>query len=94
MRNPFSRSRSDSDAPAPAGDAAVLEAARTRARRRLFGALVLLLIGIVGFPLLFETQPRPLPVDTPMLLAQHDGAALGGMAAAPRGAPAPPLAEP
>ncbi|MDE2368699.1 MAG: SPOR domain-containing protein [Burkholderiales bacterium] len=93
MRNPFSRSKSDGDAAAPVGDAAAAEAARTRARRRLFGALVLLAIGVVGFPLLFETQPRPLPVDTPMLLAQHDGAR--GMPAAPlqvTPSPAEPMA--
>ena len=47
------------------GDSAI-EAARTAARRRLLGALALLVIGVVGFPILFETQPRPLPVDTPI----------------------------
>ena len=35
--------------------------ARTRARRRLIGAVVLLAIGVIGFPLVFETQPRPHP---------------------------------
>lgn len=53
-----------SAAPATAPDAVVV--ARTRARRRLIGATVLLGIGIVGFPLLFETQPRPIPVDIPI----------------------------
>jgi DedD protein len=48
----------------------LVQAARTRARRRLVGALVLLLMGVVGFPILFETQPRPLSVDTPILLPE------------------------
>ncbi len=48
----------------------MVQSARTRARRRLVGALVLLVIGVVGFPLLFETQPRPLPVDTPILVPE------------------------
>jgi DedD protein len=30
------------------------------------GATVLLLVGVIGFPLLFETQPRPIPVDLPI----------------------------
>lgn len=49
--------------------------ARSRARRRLIGAAVLLLLGVVSFPLLFESQPRPVPVDTPMVIPSRDGAA-------------------
>jgi DedD protein len=37
--------------------------ARVKARQRLIGAIVLLGVGILGFPLVFETQPRPIPVD-------------------------------
>lgn len=43
-----------------------IEAMRTRARHRLIGAAVLVLIGVVGFPLLFDKQPRPISVDTPI----------------------------
>ncbi len=39
---------------------------RKRAKHRLIGASVLVLIGVVGFPLLFDTQPRPIPVDIPI----------------------------
>lgn len=39
------------------------EAVRRRARQRLIGSAVLVLIGVVGFPLLFESQPRAVPVD-------------------------------
>jgi len=40
-----------------------VEMVRKRARQRLIGSAVLVLVGVVGFPLLFETQPRPVPVD-------------------------------
>jgi DedD protein len=43
-----------------------IEAMRRRARHRLIGAGVLVLIGVVGFPLLFDTQPRPIAVDIPI----------------------------
>lgn len=70
MRLPFLRSKdpaAERGIPSPAGDdSTAVEQARTRARRRLSGAVVLLLAGVIGFPLLFETQPRPLPVDTPI----------------------------
>lgn len=59
--------------PAPvAEDTGPVQEARIRARRRLIGATVLLALGIVGFPLLFETKPRPMPVDIPIELARKD----------------------
>lgn len=58
---------------APGGDAAqVVALARTRAKRRLVGAVVLLGIGVIAFPLLFETQPRPIPVDIPIEIPRKD----------------------
>ena len=57
---------------APPADDNAVATARTAARRRLVGALVLLLIGIVGFPVLFETQPRPLPLDIPIAVPLRD----------------------
>jgi DedD protein len=50
----------------PPDAAEAVREARARARRRLMGATVLLLAGVIGFPLLFETQPRPIPVDLPI----------------------------
>jgi DedD protein len=50
--------------PAPAPES--VEAMRTRARHRLIGASVLVLIGVIGFPLLFDSQPRPISVDIPI----------------------------
>jgi DedD protein len=49
-----------------------VQQARTRARQRLIGAVVLLAIGIMGFPLVFETQPRPIPVDVPIEIPRRD----------------------
>ncbi len=57
-------------APPPEPDA--VAAARARARRRLLGATVLLGVGVIGFPLLFETQPRPIPVDIPIEIPSKD----------------------
>lgn len=68
-----------------------VQQARTRARQRLVGAVVLVAAGVIGFPLLFETQPRPLPVDTPIEIARKDG----GASSAPRAAaPAPRVTPP
>ena len=66
-----------SEAPAAAIPPAEMDgvaAARTLARRRLIGATVLLGIGVVGFPLLFETQPRPVAIDIPIEIPRKDGA--------------------
>jgi DedD protein len=43
-----------------------VEVIRKRARHRLIGASVLVLAGVVGFPLLFDTQPRPIAIDIPI----------------------------
>lgn len=63
-----------SAADASAAEPDAVAAARIRARRRLIGAAVLLGIGVVGFPLLFETQPRPVPVNIPIEIPRKDGA--------------------
>jgi DedD protein len=62
-------------APAAPESADSVQQARTRARQRLVGSVVLVAAGVVGFPLLFESQPRPLPVDTPIEIARKDAAA-------------------
>jgi DedD protein len=89
-----------SDAPAPAtrvepGDA--VQAARTRARQRLIGAIVLLAVGIIGFPLVFETQPRPVPIDIPIEIPRREAVPPLAMPqsrlpAAVPASPAPPAA--
>jgi DedD protein len=52
--------------PTPPTASESVEAMRRRARHRLVGAAVLVLIGVVGFPLLFDSQPRPIAVDIPI----------------------------
>lgn len=68
-----SRKAGDDAAPAPRQPESV-EAMRKRARHRLIGAGVLVLIGVVGFPLLFDTQPRPIAVDIPIEIPDRDKA--------------------
>ena len=63
-----------SGAGAPPEPADAVLKARTRARQRLIGAVVLVVIGVIGFPLVFETQPRPIPVDIPIVIPRKDGA--------------------
>lgn len=49
-----------------------VEVMRRRARHRLIGAALLVLVGVVGFPLIFDTQPRPIPVDTRIEIPDRD----------------------
>ncbi len=63
----FFKFRKGADAaPAAPTQAESVEVLRRRARHRLIGAAVLVLLGVVGFPLLFDTQPRPVAVDIPI----------------------------
>lgn len=43
-----------------------LEVMRRRAKHRLLGAALLVIVGVAGFPLLFDRQPRPIAVDIPI----------------------------
>lgn len=72
-----SRSGSQSSPTTPAPQS--IEAIRRRARHRLIGAAVLVMIGVLGFPMLFDTQPRPVAVDIPIEIpARHPAQALPG----------------
>ena len=51
-----------------------IEAMRRRAKHRLIGAAVLVLAGVIGFPLLFDTQPRPVAVDIPIEIPDRNKA--------------------
>jgi DedD protein len=75
------------------GAADSLEVVRRRARYRLIGAVVLVFVAVVAFPLLFDTQPRPVAVDTPILIPDRDNTPpLVGHKAVPAAqAPAKPL---
>ncbi|MEO6972940.1 MAG: SPOR domain-containing protein [Rhodoferax sp.] len=80
------RKRGDDKAPAAAKRESV-EAMRQRAKHRLIGAAVLVAIGVVGFPLLFDTQPRPIAVDVPIEIPDKNKVQ-------PLVIPAPPAAAP
>ena len=60
FRFPGSRSDAEAGHVAPAES---IEGLRRRARHRLIGAAVLVLAAVIGFPLVFDTQPRPVAVD-------------------------------
>jgi len=59
------RKAADESASAPPQPQSV-EAMRQRAKHRLVGATVLVVLGVIGFPLLFDKQPRPIAIDTPI----------------------------
>ncbi len=78
-----------------ASDAAdMVRRARTRARQRLIGAAVLIVAGIIGFPLLFENQPRPVPVDLPIEIPRKESVPPLAMPAAAPVVQAPPPSVP
>jgi DedD protein len=52
-----------------------VEVIRTRARHRLMGSVVLVLGAVVGLPLLFDSQPRPVAIDTPIVIPDRNQAA-------------------
>lgn len=83
--------RRGSAAPASMTSAAVqtesVELIRRRAKHRLIGSVVLVLMGVLGFPLLFDTQPRPVSVDIPIEIPSKN-------AVKPLAAPAAPVAAP
>jgi DedD protein len=90
--------RTTAAAPAGAGGSEPADGvllARRRARQRLIGASVLVMIGVIGFPLVFETQPRPIPVDIPIEIPRKEGAsALVMPAPRPMAVPSAPSSLP
>jgi len=72
----FLKSAAASPSAKPVADAADdVQVLRLRARRRLIGAAVLVALAVIGFPLVFETQPRPIPVDLPIDIPRKESAA-------------------
>jgi DedD protein len=41
---------------------------RRQARHRLIGAVVLVVVSVVGFPMVFDTNPRPISADIPIVI--------------------------
>jgi DedD protein len=62
------RKKGRDDTAAPPAPAQTVEAMRRRAIHRLIGAAVLVLAGVIGFPLFFDNQPRPIAVDLPIVI--------------------------
>ena len=64
---PFFKFRRGDSASAPSASPATqvqsVEVLRKRAKQRLIGASVLVLMGVLGFPLVFDTQPRSIEGD-------------------------------
>ncbi len=73
---------------APAAPPESVEVLRRRAKNRLIGSAILVLIGVVGFPLLVDKQPRQVAVDLPIEIPDKNKAL---PLAAPE-APAAPVA--
>jgi DedD protein len=86
------------ESPATPSQPESVEAMRRRARHRLIGAAVLVLAGVIGFPLLFDTQPRPIAVDIPIEIPDRNKAkplaVPAAVAAGPVVAAAPAAATP
>jgi DedD protein len=85
----FRKDGAEPAAPAPAAES--LEAMRKRARHRLIGAAALVLLGVVGFPILFDSQPRP--IDVNIAIEIPDKAKVAPLAASPA-VVSPPQPEP
>lgn len=50
-----------------------VESLRQRARRRLIGSAILVLLAVIGFPLVFDHEPRPLaPMDVRIEIPNRD----------------------
>lgn len=83
--------------PVPVAPAQTVEAMRRRAMHRLIGAAILVLAGVIGFPALFDNQPRPIPVDLPIVIPDKanvpalvaPAATVVNAASSPPAAPAP-----
>ena len=74
FRRMFKFRSAQTPAAAPSGEPPSIEVLRRRARHRLLGATVLVLAAVVILPLLFDTQPRPIPVDLPIDIPGREGA--------------------
>ena len=67
----FSSTQTGADALSNA-PAESVEVIRKRARHRLIGSVVLVLGAVVGLPLLFDSQPRPVAIDTPIVIPDRN----------------------
>lgn len=94
---PFFKFRRGDAASAPSAGltpAQSVEVLRKRAKQRLIGASVLVLMGVVGFPLVFDTQPRPVEGDIPIEIPGKNALKPLVIPASPAPAVASPRAAP
>ena len=87
---PTSARRARKDEAAAAGAQESIDTVRRRARHRLLGAVVLVGIAVVGFPLLFDTQPRPIAGNAPIIIPDKDAWARCARPKRPTTNPCPP----
>lgn len=67
-----------------------LDDVRRQSRHRLIGASLLVVVAVVGFPMVFDNQPRRIPVDLPIHIpAQPPVSPLTPVAAVPAEPPTP-----
>ncbi|MFT4192835.1 MAG: SPOR domain-containing protein, partial [Comamonas sp.] len=82
----FRQGGADASAPPPSGkkprgakaaaaSTESVEVMRRRARHRLIGSVVLVLAAVIGFPLVFDTKPRPVSGDIAIEIPARDTAA-------------------
>ena len=71
-----------------------MDVVRKRAKHRLIGSAVLVLAGVVVFPLLFDTQPRPISVDIPIQIPGKNTVSPLAMPAKPEPLAAQPESDP
>ena len=57
-----------------AAPAESVESLRQRARHRVIGATVLVVAAVIGFPMLFDSEPRPVDVNVPIAIPDRDNA--------------------
>ena len=70
----YTRSRAPSTTEDGLGDAPVIsnDTLRKKAKYRLIGSIVLVLLGVLGFTLMLDTQPRPNTTDVTVLIPARD----------------------
>ena len=81
-----SRSESKANSAAPSVDDL-----RRQARHRLIGAAVLVVVAVVGFPMVFDTNPRPIAADIPIAIPAQPALAPLTPAAPVAATPAAPV---
>lgn len=91
----FKFRKRDDEATAPSGPVESVEVLRKRAKHRLIGTAVLVLAGVIGFPLLVDKQPRPIAVDIPIEIPDKNKVKpLAMPSVAPQAVSTPPAAAP